>query len=247
MKSIAIIQARIGSTRLPGKVLLPLAGTTVLGCVVQRLSLCVNLDELVVATSTAALDDPVAEEANRLGALVWRGPAEDVLARFCGAAAASSAAVVVRITSDCPLIDGVLVDEMLGEYGDGRDCDYFSNTLVRTYPRGLDAEIFSRSALDLANKDAREPFQREHVTPFLYQHPEVFRLRSYVDSSGADRSHMRWTLDTSEDYAFLQAVYERIPHQNPSDVTTADVISLLSAHPSIARINADVRQKSLGE
>ena len=246
MKRVAIIQARIGSTRLPGKVLLPLAGTTVLDCVVQRVRRCRKLDEIVVATSTLAEDDAVAAHASSLGATVSRGSADDVLARFADAAVSVSADAVVRITSDCPLIDPQLIDCMLAQF-ESQACDYLSNTVTRTFPRGLDTEIFTRSVLMQARAAALEPYQREHVTPYLYQHPELFDIRQYVDPSGADHSRMRWTLDTPEDYEFLKKVYAACVHSAPGDVTTADVLRALETHPHLLELNRGVRQKVLGE
>jgi len=242
MNAIAVVQARMGSTRLPGKVLLPLAGTTVLGCVVERLSRCGSLRGIVVATSELAQDDPVVEEAERLGVRSARGDADDVLARYCDAARAFGADPVVRITSDCPLIDPGVVDAVVAAFAAG-DCDYASNTIDRTYPRGLDVEVASFAALERARRDASDGYEREHVTPHLYRHPESFRIRSYRDPEGADRSALRWTLDSPEDYAFVRAAYAACPHVKPGDVRTADLLAALARSPGLAAINADVRQK----
>ncbi|MHB8151530.1 MAG: cytidylyltransferase domain-containing protein [Bacillati bacterium] len=247
MKRVAIVQARIGSTRLPGKVLLPLAGTSILGCVVDRLRAASGLDDLVVATSLLDCDDAVVAECERLGVRSFRGSAEDVLARYRAAAAAAGAEMVVRITADCPLIDGALVDALLRDFELGEPCDYLSNTLVRSYPRGLDAEIVRFTALERADREATLPYEREHVTPYLYHHPEWFALRAYVDSGGEDRSRMRWTVDTAEDYAFVRAVYAACPHSAPREVATADVFRAIAQDPSLSGLNAAVRQKALGE
>jgi len=247
MKKVAIIQARMGSTRLPGKVLLPLGGTTVLGCVVERLELCEALDEIVVATSSLESDDAVVRECDRLGIRALRGPAEDVLARFAGAASETGAGIIVRITADCPLIDGRLVNAMLEAFEGGRRaCDYLSNTLIRTYPRGLDAEIFTNAGLQRCDAEARQEYEREHVTPYFYTHSKRFVLRAYVDPSGADRSDMRWTLDTPEDLAFFQAVYAEFYGRSPREITTSAIIEVLERDPALRSINAGVRQKHLG-
>jgi spore coat polysaccharide biosynthesis protein SpsF len=246
MKNVGIIQARMGSTRLPGKVLMPLGGTSVLGCVVDRLRACAALDEIVVATSMLSGDDAVVAEAERLGVAAVRGSADDVLARFADAAHRSDADVVVRITSDCPLIDGELVDAMLHAYA-AEPCDYLSNTIVRTYPRGLDAEIFPYAALERAHLEARAAYEREHVTPYFYGHPELFALQNYADPAGTDRSHLRWTLDTAEDYEFLRRVYEMCEYTRPRDVTMASVLRVLDEDVSLLAINAGVRQKNLVE
>lgn len=245
MNAIAVVQARMGSTRLPGKVLLPLAGTTVLGCVVERLSRCGSLNGIVIATSELAQDDPVVAEAERLRVPSIRGDADDVLARYCVAARSSGADPVVRITSDCPLIDPEIVDAIVAAFGQG-ECDYASNTLERTYPRGLDAEVVAREALDRAGRDASESYEREHVTPHLYRHPESFRLRSYRAPDGTDRSALRWTLDTPEDFAFVQAAYAACAHRVPSDVRTADLLAAIARSPELTAINAGVAQKESG-
>ena len=237
----------MGSTRLPGKVLLPLAGTSVLGCVVDRLRAASGLDDLIVATSLLDCDDPVVAECERLGVSSFRGSAEDVLARYRAAAAAAGAEVVVRITSDCPLIDGELVGALLRDFEMGESCDYLSNTLVRSYPRGLDTEIVRFTALERADREAALPYEREHVTPYLYRHPERFALRAYVDPGGEDRSRMRWTVDAAEDYAFVRAVYAACPHRAPREVGTAEVLRAIARDPSLPSLNASVRQKALGE
>ena len=223
-----------------------LGGTSVLGCVIDRLHGCRLVDEIVVATSLLEGDDPVVQEARRLAVRAARGSAHDVLARYRTAAHESGADIIVRITADCPLIDAALVDAMIESFLRS-PCDYLSNTMVRTYPRGLDAEIFRIAALERACAQAFEPYQREHVTPFFYQNPEIFELKNYADPSGADRSQMRWTLDTPEDYAFFQAVYKMFPTTPPRGITTEDVLSLLDRDPSISQLNAEVRQKTLHE
>lgn len=237
----------MGSTRLPGKVLLPLAGTSVLGCVVDRLRDVSGLDDLLVATSLLDSDDPVVAECERLGVSSFRGSAEDVLARYRAAAAAAGAEVVVRITSDCPLIDGELVGVLLRDFEMGEPCDYLSNTLVRSYPRGLDTEIVRFTALERADREAVLSYEREHVTPYLYRHPELFALRAYVDPGGEDRSRMRWTVDSAEDYAFVRAVYAACSYGAPREVGTAEVLRAIARDPSLPSLNASVRQKALGE
>ena len=241
MKTIAIIQARMGSTRLPGKVLKPLAGDTVLGHVVRRVREAKRLKGICIATTLSPADDPIVAEAARLGASCWRGSENDVLGRYLGAAQALGAGVIVRVTSDCPLFDGALLDKMLAEFSATNGLDYFSNVQDRRFPRGLDAEIFTVAALTLAHRKAKEPQEREHVTPYIYQHPEQFRLGSFV--SKVDLSDHRWTLDTQEDWRFVEAVYAALgPRFN-----TADVLNLLNARPELATLNAHVEQKKLAQ
>src|SRR5215469_8186363 len=168
MRVAAIIQARIGSTRLPGKVLRDLGGRTVLERVVSRTRKCTLVNEVIVATSVNPGDDVIVEACVRLRVRVFRGSEHDVLDRYFRAAEAAQAQVVVRITSDCPLIDPEVSDQAIRAFLDAR-ADYASNVLERTYPRGLDTEVVALQALECAFREAKEPFQREHVTPFFYQ------------------------------------------------------------------------------
>lgn len=241
MKTIAIIQARMGSTRLPGKVLKPLAGDTVLGHVVRRVREAKRLKGVCIATTESPADDPIVAEAARLGASCWRGSENDVLGRYLGAAQALGASVIVRVTSDCPLFDGALLDKMLAEFSATNGLDYLSNVQERRFPRGLDAEIFTTAALSLAHRKAKQSHEREHVTPYIYHHPEQFRLSSFVEKT--DLSRHRWTLDTPEDWQFVEAIYAALGPR----FTTADVLNLLKAKPELAKLNAHVEQKKLNQ
>ncbi len=240
MKTVAIIQARMGSTRLPGKVLRPLAGDTVLGHVVRRVRQAKRLDGVCIATTESAADEPIVAESSRLGVSCWRGSEQDVLARYFGAAQASEADVIVRVTSDCPLFDGAVLDEMLAAFSATPGLDYMSNVQARRFPRGLDAEIFTFAALERVHREATRQHEREHVTPYFYQHSELFRLHSFVGKE--DLSAHRWTLDTPEDWQFVEAVYAALG----ADFTTASVLNLLKARPELAKLNAHVEQKKLG-
>lgn len=240
MKTIAIIQARMGSTRLPGKVLKRLAGDTVLGHVVRRVRLAKRLDGICIATTESPTDEPIVAEAARLGVSCWRGSEQDVLDRYFDAAQASGADIIVRVTSDCPLFDGALLDEMLAVFQAAPGLDYLSNVQARRFPRGLDAEIFTFTALTRAHREATRQHEREHVTPYFYHHSERFRLHSFVGPE--DWSAHRWTVDTPEDWQFVEAVYAALG----ADFTTADVLKLLKARPELAKLNAHVEQKKLG-
>jgi spore coat polysaccharide biosynthesis protein SpsF len=235
---VAIIQARMGSTRLPGKVLRRLAGKSVLEHVITRVRGAKNVERVVVATTISKQDDPIVAECERLGTAHVRGSEEDVLSRYHAAAKRHGASVVVRVTSDCPLFDGGVLDRMLAEF----DADYMSNCLRRTFPRGLDAEVFTMDALDRANSEAKEKHEREHVTPYIYGHPEKFRLQSYEEAE--DHSHLRWTLDTPEDWKMIEAVYAGVSPKGEA-FRTADVLKFLRERPEIAMMNAQVEQKSL--
>jgi len=244
MKIIAIIQARYDSSRQPGKVLLPLGGTSVMGQVVSRVSRAKLLQAVWVATSTLPADDAVFAEASRIGAPCFRGSSDDVLARFHATATAAEAEAIVRITCDCPLFDGTLLDEMLAtfiqEVGQGRQIDYFSNVILRTYPRGLDAEIFTFAALDRAFKEATRTYDREHVTPFFYNNPEIFHLRSYT---GPDNlTQHRWTLDTPEDYTLIRSIFDILSAEGDS-ITTQAVLELVNRRPELQCINSHIEQK----
>jgi spore coat polysaccharide biosynthesis protein SpsF len=244
-RTVAIIQARMRSTRLPGKVLRVLAGTTVLGQVIRRVRACALIDATVVATSTAAADDPIIAETEAHGAQVFRGSEEDVLARYLDAATEAHATRIVRVTSDCPLLDPELLCRMVALFaekcGSPPKLDYLSNTLhQRTFPRGLDAEIFTLDALSRAAAQATDPWDREHVTPYLYSHPEQFRLAGFRQPD--DLSRHRWTLDTEEDWALLSAIYEALG-AGGTTFTTRDVLDFLAGHPELAELNAAVPQK----
>lgn len=242
MKTVAIIQARYGATRLPGKVLRRLGGRTVLAQVIARVRTCRQLDGVVVATTEQGADGAVAAEAERCGAGVFRGSEEDVLGRYYFAARESQADVIVRITADCPLYDGALLDRMLTDFRRA-PVDYLSNVIHRTFPRGLDTEIFTFAALERAQGEARRPHEREHVTPYFYQHPERFQLRSYEEQP--DLSGLRWTLDTPEDWELVEAVYAALQPAGRM-FGTADILNLLNAHPELSKLNAHVEQKELG-
>lgn len=245
MKTVAIIQARMGSTRLPGKVMLPLAGRSVLSHVISRVNACSLVDEVVVATTVHGQDDTIAGEAANCGAGCFRGSEDDVLDRYCRAAQESSAGIVVRITSDCPLMDPAVLGSMLERFArlrdDGVKVDYLSNTITRTYPRGLDAEIFTAPALARAGREATLPAEREHVTPYIRHHPELFTLFPFTEGPGDGSS--RWTLDTEDDYRFIQVVFEELYREGEA-FGMEDVLALLKENPDLTLINAHVRQKT---
>lgn len=244
MRVVAIVQARMDSTRLPGKVLRDLAGEPMVGRVIERLRRVQGIDQIQVAISRRPADDPLLEHLSRLGDIgVTRGPEEDVLARFVQAADESGAEIVVRITADCPLLSPTVSHRVVGEFLRHRaHCDYVSNTLRRTFPRGLDTEAFSYEALRVAHLEAESRADREHVTPFIWRQPQRFRLRSVVDS--VDRSHHRWTVDTREDFELMSRIYAELHPRNP-DFDYEEILSCLAEHPDWARLNRNVRHKCL--
>jgi spore coat polysaccharide biosynthesis protein SpsF len=240
MKIVAVVQARMGSTRLPAKVLLDLGGQTVLQRVVERLKRTTSLDAIVVATTTSPSDEPIVKECERLGVASFRGAEQDVLDRYYQAALAAGASSVVRITADCPMVDAEVVDQTTKEF-DRCDADYASNVVARTYPRGLDVEVMKMSALERAWRDARAPHEREHVTPYLREHPEMFRLTSLT--SATDFSSYRWTLDTPDDLKLLRTLYTRLGDRN--DFGWMDAVALMERDPQLAELNAHVMQKDI--
>ncbi len=246
MKSnvVAIVQARMGASRLWGKVLMALGNTTTLGQVVKRLLRCATLDKVVVATTTRTIDALVEDEANRLGVDVFRGSESNVLARYYLAAKEYNASTIVRVTADCPLVDPALLNQMLQKFASmskqGRNVDYLSNTQTRSYPRGLDIEILTIDALARTYKEARAPEELEHVTPYIWKNRGIFNIEQYV--SDHDHSNFRWTLDTKEDYEFLSKVFESLEPKN-NNFTTDDVMFLLACQPELVDINAKVKQK----
>jgi len=242
MNVVAIIQARMGSTRLPGKVLQEIGGETMLARVVRRAQQAASLDRVVVATTSEVADEAIVAECKHLGVPAFRGDEQDVLDRYYQAARAYEAQAIVRITSDCPLIDPGVIDRVVACFLEAQP-DYASNSLQRRYPRGLDTEVMTQSALERAWRQAVEPYQRIHVTPYLYQHPEQFRLLSVVNDQ--DFSGHRWTVDTVEDLAFVREVYRRLG--NNGAVTWLDVLALLAREPDLAGLNRMIQQKALHE
>jgi spore coat polysaccharide biosynthesis protein SpsF len=242
MQTVAIIQARLGSTRLPGKVLLDLAGRPMLERVVSRVRRAGTIDRVLVATTVEDRDRPLVEMCDELGVDVWRGSENDVLDRYRGAAAATGAGTVVRITSDCPFIDPGVIDRVVGAFRAAAPAvDYASNIApVRCWPRGLDTEVFSFAALDRAWREDRDPALREHVTPYIYRHPETFRLLNVT--MDADASVHRWTVDTPEDFALAAAVYDRFGHDRFS---WREALDLVEREPALSALNAHVEQKVL--
>ncbi len=202
MSTLVVVQARAGSTRLPGKVLMPVGGRPMLAFMLARLE-PVRCDELVVATSTDRRDDAVADVAAAAGVPVVRGSESDVLGRFVAALDAHPADVVVRLTGDCPLIDPAVVNEAIALRAT-TGADYASNTLVRTYPDGLDVEVLRADALRAAAAEAVDPVEREHVTPFVYRRPERFRLAAVVGPESL--GELRWTVDTAEDLDRIRGI-----------------------------------------
>jgi spore coat polysaccharide biosynthesis protein SpsF len=228
MKTAIIVQARMTSTRLPGKVLKEVLGKPLLAYQLERLRRVENADAIVIATTTNATDDPIVA---------------DVLSRYYGAATEHQADVVVRVTSDCPIIDPAVVSRVIGHYlAHHTQFDYVSNALQRSYPIGMDTEVFSYAALAQAHQTARHPEEREHVTPFLYRYPDRFRI-AHVHY-GRDESRHRWTVDTPDDFELIRRIIEALYPQNPA-FTLEDTLALLERHPDWPLLNVHVQQTKL--
>lgn len=239
-----VTQARVGSTRLPGKVLIEAAGRTMLDHHIDRLS-AAGLTVYVATTDTPG-DDRLAELVQGRGLPVFRGSDDDVLSRYAGCARANELQVVVRVTADCPLIDGDVVAEgvtrFLQLYEEHGDDVYLSNTIERTYPRGLDFEVFAATALYRADRAATRRSDREHVTPWLYTGAD--RLSHLVQQRWpVDRSHYRVTLDTAEDLELIRRLLEE---HGAAGLDCAGLIRLLDRHPELVALNAEVAQKEPG-
>lgn len=230
---LGVLQARTSSSRLPGKVLLPLLGVPMLSRQVERVTRAANIDRLIVATSVDPADDAIAAVAVEAGLGCFRGSLEDVLNRYYQAARPHRPSHVVRLTADCPLADWQLIDRAVGFAVEG-GYDYASNTLKPTWPDGLDVEVMTFAALESAWREARQPPEREHVTLYVYSHPERFRLGS-LDSE-IDISAMRWTVDEPADFEFVRRVYEALYPGNPA-FTTRDILRLLLNKPELMQIN----------
>lgn len=242
MRVVAIIQARMGSTRLPGKVLKDLGGETVLARVVTRVRRATLLDEIVVATSVQPADDAIVQECERLSVACFRGDEADVLDRYYRAAQKFAADSVVRITADCPLIDPELIDAAVRAFLE-QTADYATNSLLVTYPPGLDVEVFTAEALACAWRSAKQDYERAHVTPYLYQNPGLFKIVSLTAES--DYSNYRWTLDTAEDLEMIRAIYEHF--EQSGSIRWREVLRLMESEPKLAEVNSQVRQKALRE
>lgn len=239
---MAVLQARMSSTRLPGKVMRPLLGEPMLGRQIERIRRAQRVDSLVVATSTDPADDVIAEYVAGLGLPVIRGPLDDVLARFIQVIDELEPDVVVRLTADCPLTSPRVIDAVIEQFLSA-DADYCSNTLEPTYPDGLDVEVVRPSALRAVAAVSADVAEHEHVTLGVYRRPEQFVLSSVT--SERDLSQLRWTVDTPEDFAFVEQVYDALYEQDPQfDVD--EILHLLEEHPALARTSADeVRNAAL--
>jgi spore coat polysaccharide biosynthesis protein SpsF len=239
---ICISQARTGSTRLPGKVMLPVLGRPLLSWHLTRLRRAKAIDQVVVATTVLPQDDTIVELCRGLAIPVFRGSEDDVLSRYLGAAAMARAATIVRVTSDCPLIDPTVIDELVEAYRARRPALDYASLDRADFPRGLDAEVFSRAALEEAGRNANAAAEREHVTPYLYR--PGGRFRCFTLANGAKAGHLRWCVDEAADFELVRRMIEALAPERP-DFTWRDGLALLAAHPDWAELNRAVVQKKV--
>ena len=233
--TLAIVQARTSSSRLPGKVLRPLAGQPMVLRQLERIGGAETVEGIVVVTSEDPSDDELAVLLADAGYDCTRGSLEDVMARYLQAIDEYQPDVVVRLTADCPMISPRVIDLVVKRFH-ALDADYVSNTMAPTYPDGLDVEVVSATTLRVVGRESTDPSEREHVTLGIYRQPERFVIENVIDPSGRDHSDLRWTVDTAEDLAFVSQVFEYL---HPLEFEYEDVLSLLDQHPELHRTHRD--------
>lgn len=241
MKKVCIVQTRMGSTRLPGKVMMDLCGKPVIWHVINRLKKCKNIDKIIIATTVNKIDDQIEnyiEGLNDAKVKIFRGSEEDVLTRYFEAAEKENADFVIRITSDCPLIDAQITDHVI-EAGLNSNT-YTSNIGLRTFPRGFDTEVFPMTLLTEAFANAQTDFEREHVTPYIREKTKDIAINV---ANTKDYSAHRWTLDTEEDYTLVRKIYEKLWPKNP-DFSFKEILEIFEKEPELFDINSHIQQKT---
>lgn len=237
MKKVAIVQARMGSTRLPGKVLKDVSGKPILWHVIDRLRYSNLIDEIIIATSTNHKDDAILKFATENGIKSYAGSENDVLDRYYQTAKKFRVEIIVRITADCPLLDPHEVDKVIRRFTEG-DFDYVNPGLDSNYPDGVaEVEVFTFKALEKAWKEAKKPSEREHVTPYIWNHPKKFKLGKIQYKENL--SHMRWVVDVERDLTFVREIYKRL-YKNGKIFHMEDVLKLLKEHPELMEINQGI-------
>ena len=243
MNVVIIIQARMGSTRLPGKILKKVMGRPLLEYLLERLKRVRKASEICVATTTKPQEQPILDICFRMSVKTFRGSEDDVLERYFLAAQYLKAEAIVRVTSDCPLIDPVEIDKLIGYYLESSNkYDYMTSCLQRSYPMGMDAELFSFEALKKAHEEAKSQPEREHVTPYIYWNPDLFRLGNVAYEE--DQKDHRWTVDTPEDFELISKIIESLYPSKP-EFSIKDILNLFQKNPEWKKINSHVRQKTV--
>ena len=246
MKIVATIEARMTSSRLPGKVLMYLLGRPALEMMIERIKKSRYIDEIIIATTTNKSDEKIVELANSLGVSVHRGSEDDVLKRVLSAAESVNADLLVKLTGDCPLIDPIIIDQTITAHLSG-DYDYTSNLLnERTFAIGLDTEVLWLDTLKKVNDSTNEPMDRTHVTCYIYHNPQHFRLNGIKANAHNQSGDLRITLDTKDDYELISKIFETLYPNNPN-FGAKDIIKLLRSNPELININSKVRQKKVEE
>lgn len=241
-RTVAVIQARCGSERLPNKAMRDLAGRPLTEHVLRAVMHAERVDEVVLATTREADDDVLEGLAGELGVRCYRGSSNDVLSRFVGAVEGTCADAVVRLTGDDPLLDPAVIDQVVAHFVEG-GCDYASNIVERSWPRGLDTEVLSIDALRRSDREGRRPEDREHVTFYVRTHPDIFQLRNVEAPDDERWPDLRLCVDTAEDYEMIRKVFEAL-YRLGEPLSVGQVVDWLRRHPEVARINAAIQQKA---
>ncbi|MBD3109666.1 glycosyltransferase family protein [Bacillus sp. AGMB 02131] len=240
MKVVAIIQARMGSTRLPGKVLKQVMNKPLLDYQIERLKRAKMLDDIVIATTVIERDKEIVRYCEERSLSYFKGSEQDVLSRYYEAAQNVNADVIVRITSDCPIIDPAVVDDVISHFLQDPSFDYVSNTIERTYPRGMDTEVFPFAVLNRVHQEATAYPDREHVTSYIVRHPHKFHIKQVKQET--DESGFRLTVDTPEDLQVIEHILQHLYVQSPF-FSQQDVIAFLKQRPDVVRLNENIQQK----
>jgi len=243
MNKVAIIEARMKSSRLPGKVLKPILGKPMLELLIERIKQARRVDRIVVATTDSASDDPIEAWARRLDVGCFRGSEEDVLDRVLQAARQHAADIIVEITADCPLIEAEKIDQMLASYQHMK-CDMMMNRLDGTYPPGLGLRIFSRETLEKVNRLTQDPVDHEHVSLYVWEHPEIFSVYHFQNNLDPKYWNIRLTVDNQEDLIFIEEIFKELYARNQG-FDLYEIIDLLERRPELMEINRHIQDKPI--
>lgn len=243
MKTVAIIEARMTSTRLPGKIMIPVLGKPLLELLVERLKRAKLLNQIVIATTQNSSDDVVEQLAHRLGVGCFRGSEEDVLDRVLRAARTYNVDIIVEVTGDCPLMDPIILDQIIHTY-QTKNVDYVSNILERTYPRGMDIQIFSTAVLEKVSRLTNDPIDHEHVSLYIHEHPEIFTLANVKSDLPENKWDIRLTVDTQEDFQLIKAIFDSLYPRNP-EFTLHEILDLLEKRKELLNLNQNIQQKKV--
>lgn len=243
MQVVGIIEARMGSVRLPGKVMMPFSGKPGLELMIERVKRASLVNKIVVATTTNKADDVIVNLCRKLKVAFYRGSEEDVLKRVVKAGQKYLADIIVRLTADCPLADWRIVDRLVKIYLSG-NYDYVSNVIERSFPIGLDVEVFSLKKLETIEKIAKEKIYREHPPYYFYFNPSKFSLKNIKARGRMNQPDLRLTLDTKEDYCLLEKIFEKL-YPEDSDFSAEDAVNLIRRHPDWAAVNREIKHRHL--